>query len=432
MPNHDMWINGTFKPYNKGMKASDRTILHVDCDAFYASVECLLNPVLRGKPVAVIGDQELRHGIVLAKSQEAKRFGVQTGDAIWQAQQKCRDITFVPAHFEQYLKFSRLTKEIFADYSDRCESFGLDESWIDLTGCTHLFGSGVLVANTIRRRVKEELGITASVGVSFNKVFAKLGSDMNKPDGTTVIPYNRFRETIWPLPVKDLLYVGRSTTTKLQSYGITTIGALAQTPMNFLEWCFGKVGRMLWMFANGLDASPVSNIGAKSFIKSIGNSTTAPRDLVSHQDVKITLYALCESVAERLRAHGFRCRTVQVTIRDNTLFSYERQMKLQRPACTSQELFEAAFALYQRHKNSLPVRSLGVRAENLVLLDAVQLSLYPDVAKVQEQERLEETMDEIRSRFGHYTIQRGIMLTNPQLAINPIEDHVIHPIGFLQ
>ncbi len=217
------------------MKTNERTILHIDCDAFYASVECLHNPALRGRPMAVVGDPELRHGIVLAKSQEAKRFGVQTGDALWQARQKCKEIIFVPAHFEEYLRFSHMTKEIFSEYSDRCESFGLDESWIDLTGCTGLFGDGPAVATQIRRRMKEELGITASVGVSFNKVFAKLGSDMNKPDGMTVIPYDGFREKVWPLPVKDLLYVGRATTNKLKSYGITTIGALAQTSVTFLK-----------------------------------------------------------------------------------------------------------------------------------------------------------------------------------------------------
>lgn len=415
------------------MKASERTILHVDCDAFYASVECLLNPALRGKPVAVIGDPELRHGIVLAKSQEAKRFGVQTGDAIWQAKQKCRDLTVVPAQFNQYLKFSRLTKEIFANYSDRCESFGLDESWIDLTGCTQLFGDGPKVANQIRRRMKEELGITASVGVSFNKVFAKLGSDMNKPDGTTVISYDGFKEKVWPLPVKDLLYVGRATTRKLASYGIATIGALAKTSVEFLERRFGKVGRMLWMFANGLDTSPVSNIGAKSLIKSVGNSTTAPRDLVSESDIKITLYALCESVAERLREHGFRCRTVVITIRDNELFSYERQTKLDQPACTAKEIFNAAYALFRKHHaGGKPVRSLGVRAANLLLLDPVQLSLYPDVAKAQAQERLEEAIDDVRGRYGHFAVQRGIMLTDSQLSsLNPVDDHIIHPIGFL-
>ena len=414
------------------MKASERTILHVDCDAFYASVECLYNPALRGRPVAVVGDPELRHGIVLAKSPEAKLFGVQTGDALWQARQKCKEITFVPAHFEKYLSFSRMTKEIFSEYSDRCESFGLDESWIDLTGCTELFGDGPAVATQIRRRIKEELGITASVGVSFNKVFAKLGSDLNKPDGMTVIAYDGFKEQVWPLPVKTLLYVGRATTSKLKSYGITTIGALAQAPITFLEHRFGKIGRMLWMFANGLDTSPVSNIGAKSLIKSIGNSTTAPRDLITDQEIKITLYALCESISARLREHSFRCKTVALTIRDSSLTSFERQLALKRPSCITQELFDAAFSLYkQHHKCGLPVRSLGVRAANLMLIDCMQLSIFPDVARAQKQERLEETVDDIRRRFGHFAVQRGVMLTDPVLAINPKEDHIIHPIGFL-
>lgn len=415
------------------METSKRTILHVDCDAFYASVECLLNPSLRGKPVAVIGDPELRHGIVLAKSYEAKRFGVQTGDAVWEAKRKCSDIIFVPAHYEQYLHFSKMSKELFADYSDRCESFGLDESWIDLTGCTQLFGSGEEVANKIRERVKEELGITASVGVSFNKVFAKLASDMKKPDGTTVIPYDNFREKVWSLPVKDLLYVGRATTNKLHSYGIQTIGDLAKSSVDFLTLRFGKIGEMLWKFANGMDTSPVSNIGAKSLIKSVGNSTTAPRNLITDDDIKITLYALSESVAERLREHGFRCKTVQITVRDNELISYERQMKLEQPACTAKELFDAAFALYKKHHTSgKPVRSLGVRACNLIYLDSVQLSFYPDVMKIQQQEQLEEAVDDIRRRFGHFSIQRGLMLTDTHLsALNPIDDHIIHPIGFL-
>lgn len=415
------------------METSKRTILHVDCDAFYASVECLLNPSLRGKPVAVIGDPELRHGIVLAKSYEAKRFGVQTGDAVWEAKRKCSDIIFVPAHYEQYLHFSKMSKELFADYSDRCESFGLDESWIDLTGCTQLFGSGEEVANRIRERVKEELGITASVGVSFNKVFAKLASDMKKPDGTTVIPYDNFREKVWSLPVKELLYVGRATTNKLHSYGILTIGDLAKSSVDFLTLRFGKIGEMLWKFANGMDTSPVSNIGAKSLIKSVGNSTTAPRNLVTDNDIKITLYALSESVAERLREHGFRCKTVQITVRDNELISYERQMKLEQPACTAKELFDAAFALYKKHHTSgKPVRSLGVRTCNLIYLDSVQLSFYPDVMKIQQQEQLEEAVDDIRRRFGHFSIQRGLMMTDTHLsALNPIDDHIIHPIGFL-
>lgn len=415
------------------MDMNKRTILHIDLDAFYASVECLHNPALRGKPVAVVGDPELRHGIVLAKSYEAKRFNVQTGDAMWQARQKCKDIIFVPAHYDQYLKFSGLSKEIFSRYSDRCEPFGLDESWIDLTGCTKLFGSGEQVAAELRQKVKYELGITASVGVSFNKVFAKLGSDMNKPDGTTVIPFESFREKVWPLPVKDLLYVGRATTNKLRAYGILTIGDLAKADMSFLEQRLGKIGVMLWTFANGLDTSPVSNIGAKSMIKSIGNSTTAPRDLVTDEDIKITLYALCESVAERLREHDFRCRTVQLTMRDNALRSMERQLALAYPTCLAQVIFDAALLLFKRHHVSgLPIRSLGVRACNLFVQDAVQLSLYPDIAKAQEQEVLETAIDDIRRRYGHFAIQRGIMLTDKNLsALNPKDDHIIHPMGFL-
>lgn len=323
----------------------ERTILHVDLDAFYASVEVAYNPSLKGKPVAVVGDPALRHGIVLAKSYEAKRYGIQTGDAIWQAKRKCRDLELIPAHFDRYIRYSRISKEIFAHYSDRCESFGLDESWIDLTGCTQLFGDGPSVANEIRHRISTELGITASVGVSYNKVFAKLGSDMHKPDGVTVIPRDGFQVQVWPLPVKELLYVGKATTRKLQGYGIHTIGDLAKTNVSFLEGRFGKIGRMLWQFVNGLDTSPVSNVGSP--IKSVGNSTTAPRDLVTDEDIRIIFYALCESAAQRLREYGFRCRTVQITVRDNELFSYERQTALERPTCTSQEIFEAAYALIE-------------------------------------------------------------------------------------
>ena len=411
----------------------ERVILHCDLNSFYASVELLSKPELRDLPVAVCGDPESRKGIILAKNEPAKAFGVKTAETIWQARQKCPGLILLPPHHGSYREFSRVVNEIYGQYTDLVEPFGIDESWLDITGSMHLFGGdAAAIADGIRERIRKELGLTLSVGVSFNKVFAKLGSDMNKPDGMTVIPYDGFREKVWPLPVKDLLYVGRATTTKLKSYGITTIGALAQISVTFLEQRFGKIGRMLWMFANGLDTSPVSNIGAKSLIKSIGNSTTAPRDLVTDEDIKITLYALCESVSARLREHSFRCKTVALTIRDNRLYSFERQTSLKRPSCITQELFEAAFTLYKQHyKSGLPVRSLGVRAANLVLLDCVQLSLFPDVAKAQEQERLEEAIDSIRRRFGHFAVQRGVMLTDPALAINPKEDHIIHPMGFL-
>ncbi len=401
--------------------------MHIDFDNFYASVECLYNPDLRGKPLAVAGDVENRHGIILSKNYMAKKCGVQTGDALWMAKQKCRDIIFTPPHYDKYIRYSRIAREIYYEYTDQVESFGLDENWLDVTGSRA--GSGREIADKLRERIKEQLGITASVGVSFNKVFAKLGSDMNKPDGTTVIPRDRFREIVWPLPVKDLLYVGGATKKKLKQYRISTIGDLAQYDAELLRFHLGKNGVMLWRFANGLDTSPVSNIGAKSLIKSIGNSTTTPRDLITDQDVKITLYALCESVAARLREHGFLCSTVQIGIRDNELYTFQRQGKLDKPANTVKAIFEKAFALYKTNYFTMkPIRSISIRACNLKLESEMQLSFLPDKVKEQKTDNLERAVEDIRSRFGHFSVQRGIMLTDKELSrVNPREDHVIHP-----
>lgn len=408
-----------------------RVILHSDMNNFYASVECLYRPELRGKPLAVGGDEEARHGIVLAKNEIAKRLGIKTGETLWQARQKCQGLVVVPPHYERYLHFSRMAKEIYADYTDQVESFGLDECWLDVSGSTTLFGTGKQIADQIRQRVKFELGITASVGVSFNKIFAKLGSDLKKPDATTVILPEEFRETIWPLPVNELLYVGRATHRKLHAYGIDTIGDLANADLNFLRRAFGKVGEMLWNFANGLDRSPVSNIGAKSLIKSIGNSTTTPRDLKTAEDMKIILYVLCESVSARLREQGFRCRTVQITLHDNTLNAFERQKRLETPACTTEEIFNAAFSLYRENDIGRPYRSVGVRACQLTYEETTQLSLYPEQALRQKREQLENTVDKLRGRFGPFIIRRGVMLTEPELsALSPKEDHIIHPEVF--
>lgn len=412
----------------------ERVILHSDLNNFYASVECLYNPSLRGKPVAVAGNPEARHGIVLAKNYAAKACGVTTGNPLWMAKQKCPDIVFVPPHYDLYMKYSKIAREIYSEYTNQVESYGLDECWLDVTGSTHLFGDGKVIADKLRERIKMELGVTASVGVSYNKIFAKLGSDMNKPDATTVITSDRFREVVWPLPVNDLLYVGRATHNKLRRYGITTIGELAQASQDFLRHLLGKNGEMLWLFANGLDTSPVSNIGAKSLIKSIGNSTTAPRDLVTDEDIRITLLVLCESVSSRMREYGFVCNTVQIGVRDNELHSYERQGKLSYPNRTAKVLFEKAFALYkQNHTSGKPVRSLSVRACQLSLIENEQLSLLPDISAIQKQETIERAIDNIRSRFGHFSVQRGILLTDRQLSsLNPREDHVIHPESFFK
>lgn len=409
----------------------ERVILHSDLNNFYASVECLYHPEYRGKPLAVLGDPEARHGVVLAKNYEAKSHDVKTGDPMWMAKQKCPDIIFVPPHYDLYMKHSKLVREIYAEYTDKVEPYGLDECWLDVSGSSLLFGSGEDIANEIRRRVKSELGVSVSVGVSFNKIFAKLGSDMKKPDATTVIESERFKEIVWPLPVKELLYVGRATHNKLRRKGIFTIGDLADTNPENLRFWLGKMGVVLWQFANGLDTSPVSNIGAKSMIKTVGNSTTAPRDLISNEDIKITLMVLSESVSARLREYGFICRTVQIGIRDNELNWIERQGKLEIPNRTAKSIFELAFSLFKKHTNGKPIRSLSVRACDLEPIDHVQLSLLPDVSQLQKQEELEAAMDNLRNRFGHFSVQKGLMLTDKELsALDPKNDHIIHPMSF--
>lgn len=298
----------------------NRTILHSDCNCFYASVELLHHPELRGKPVAVGGDPEARHGIVLTADYTAKRYGVKTGMALWQAKQVCPDITFLPPRMDLYLRFSRMAQEIYADYTDKREPYGIDESWLDVTDSATLKGDGFHIAQEISSRMKKELGITVSVGVSFNKIFAKLGSDYKKPDAITTMYEDEFQRKAWCLPVSDLLYVGNATNKKLYSMGIRTIGDLAKSDETLLVRKLGKMGSILWAFANGYDESPVKLENTSAPVKSVGNSTTTPRDMETDEDVRIVLYILAESVAARLRENGFRCRTVEISVRDKELF----------------------------------------------------------------------------------------------------------------
>ncbi len=395
----------------------ERTILHSDLNNFFASVECRLDPSLQGRPVAVAGNPELRHGIVLAKNYEAKYFGVQTGEPLWQARQKCPGIIFVPPHYDEYEKFSKAAREIYLSYTDLVESYGMDECWLDVTGSRRLFGDGVTIANEIRERIKKELGVTVSVGVSFNKIFAKLGSDMKKPDATTVIDREHFKEIVWPLPVRELLYVGRSCGEKLEAFGINTIGRLAMTPAETLRYFLGKNGEMLWSFANGLDISPVSNINDISPLKSVSCGNTAHRDLVCDDDIRCALLPLCTKVSARLREYGFYCRTVRLHVRDNELFSYERQMKLPLPSRTGAEIFKAAHSLFlKNHRSGKPVRSLSVQASDLIYTEEIQLSLDPEIMKLQRREFLEAACDKLEKRYGKGTVFRGVYLAEPEIS----------------
>ena len=396
-----------------------RTVLHSDLNNFYASVELLSHPELRGRPVAVAGDVEARHGIILAKNYEAKAYGVQTADPLWQAKQKCPDIVFLPPHFELYEQYSQAAREIYYDYTDMIEPFGLDECWLDVTGSLGIFGDGKRIADAIRKRMKKELGLTVSVGVSFNKVFAKLGSDMKKPDATTVINTDDFREKIWSLPASDLLFVGKKTDKKLKTYGIRTIGDLATTDPYLLKCLFGKNGLSLYEAANGRDDSPVSLFGSSPPQKSIGNSTTPPRDLVCENDVDIILYQLCENVSMRMRREGVVCHTVQVSVRYSDLSSLERQMKPDYPNRTARSLFLSAKELMRRHRLcESPIRSLGVRATDLVRSESEQLSFSPDIMAIQREETLEGVVDGLRKRYGSPALRRGIMFTDDILGEN--------------
>lgn len=305
-----------------------RHILHCDCNCFYASVEMQEHPELRGKSIAVCGDPEARHGIVLTASYPAKRMGVKTGMPIWEAKQHCRDLIIVPASFGKYQKYSGYVREVFNDYTDQVESFGLDEAWLDITGSVGLFGNPVKIAKEISVRIKRELGITVSIGVSFNKITAKLGSDYKKPDAITIIEPENYKEIVYPLPAGDLLYVGAATQRKLGSYGIRTIGQLAETNPETLKGWFGVMGYTLSAFARGLDQTPVTKQNAHTAIKSVGNSATTPRDLTTDEDVWLMLVLLSESVAMRMRDLGSKCNVVEIYVRDNELSGFTRRRKL--------------------------------------------------------------------------------------------------------
>ena len=383
--------------------------------------------------VAVAGDEEARHGIVLAKNELAKKFGVHTGQVLWEARQQCPGLVCVPAHYDRYLHFSALARDIYISYTDQVEAFGLDECWIDVTGSTRLFGDGITIANEIRSRIRQELGLTVSVGVSYNKVFAKLGSDMKKPDATSVITPENYQETAWRLPVSDLLYVGPATTRKLARFGIHTIGALAQADVDFLYSLLGKNGIMLHRFANGQDRSGVRRYYAVPPMKSIGNSTTAPRDLTSENDIKITLMALCESVGARLREQGCVCTTVTVGVRDNRLSSYSRQEKLPQSTNSTMTIWETAVRLVRRGQFSgIPIRSLSVKAGGLSPVDEMdQMSLFPEIQKAQCRADIDRAVDKIRAKYGYFSIRRAVTLLDPVLDLDARGDHVIHPVGLL-
>lgn len=384
--------------------------------------------------MAVCGSLEARHGIVLAKNYIAKAFGVQTGEAIWQAKNKCPNLCVVPPNYILYLNFSKSAKEIYKDYTDSIEPFGIDECWLDVSSSQSLFGGGEKIAYAIKDRLHDELGITASIGVSYNKIFAKLGSDMKKPNAVTLVSEENYQKTVWALPVEDLLYVGRATKRKLNSAAIYTIGSLANASPDFLKDILGKWGYTLWLFANGKDSSPVSHLSESPYVKSVGNSLTSPFDILDNHDAKVLIYVLSESVGERLRKYNFKGNTLQISIKDNLLFYIERQEKLEQATFITKEIAQKAYQIFLNNWDWIrPVRAIGVRVCNLAMEnEPFQLSLFYDEENRRKMESIDKCVDTVRERYGHYSIQRGLIIKEDKLKANPIEENVIFPVSYFK
>lgn len=394
----------------------NRTILHCDCNGFFASVECILHPEYRDVPMAVCGNPENRHGIILAKNEHAKKYGIQTAETIWQAKKKCPELVLAPPHHEEYRRYSKRINAIYQRYTDLVEPFGIDESWLDVTGSQTLFGDGKQIADELRKVIREEIGLTISVGVSFNKIFAKLGSDYKKPDATTVISRENWKEIVFPLPVNSLLYVGKSANETLAKLGIHTIGQLAECDPSILRAHLGKTGGILHDYANGLDNSPVKNINDKREIKSVGNGMTFKRDLVGINDIRLGVTTLADSVAGRMRKYGVKCWAVQVTIRNPSFKTITRQKTLSSPTHLAKELARAAMELIQSSWNlNAPIRMLTITGLSLIPDDVPceQLSFFQSNSTEREkQEQLETALDAIRLKYGSNSVAFGGIINN--------------------
>ena len=423
-----MVVNATTTNYNRFM---DRVILHCDMNAFFASVELLEHPELRELPVAVCGDPESRHGIVLAKNEIAKSFGISTAETIYSARRKCPSLKTLKAHHWKYHDYSKKINDIYYRFTDMLEPFSVDESWLDISGSIGLFGDGREVADKIRQMVKKELGLTLSVGVSFNKIFAKMGSDYKKPDATTVISRDNFKDILWPLPAGAFFGVGRATAAKLRERGINTIGDLALYDRNILLSAFGKMGGVIHDHANGLDSSPVSQAFERRSIKSVGNGITFRRDISGEDDICIGVTALADSVAGRLRKYGLRCGGVKVDIKDPHFKVVSKQKKLFNATNSTEDIIHAALDIIREFWGfQKPIRLITITGVNLTDDEAEQLSFlgalsrqdmwHDDVVNLQSFDLrdvrdggiIDYTVDEIRRKYGAGAIVYANLLNN--------------------
>ncbi len=393
----------------------DRVILHCDCNSFFASVETVLNPSYRNVPMAVCGNEEDRHGIVLAKNELAKKFGIVTAETVFSARKKCPSLVIAKPHYAEYSKYSRMANEIYARYTDMIEPFGIDESWLDVTA-SKLFGSGADIAEKIRNDIKNELGITVSIGVSFNKVFAKMGSDYKKPDAVTLISRENFKEIVYPLPVTELLFVGKKTAEQLRLLNIRSIGELASASPELLSIKLGKAGEMLSKYARGEDDSPVM-ANDETEAKSIGNGFTFKHDLVGREACRVGIDYLAEEIGTKLRLRGLKCATVQLSIKDEYLRTIQRNAPQNPPSDISSEIAKTAFKILCNEWNAeKPVRMITVTATNLIRSDtmAEQIDFFgaSDNDNRRKAEKREVAVDEIRKKFGSDSIIRASVIDN--------------------
>ena len=391
-----------------GFLPTDRIVLHADCNSYFASVESIDHPEWKTVPMAVCGDPESRHGIILAKNEPAKAYHIQTAETIYSAKKKCPDLLLVPAHHEKYKAVCERINAIYESYTDQVERFSIDESLLDVTGSRHLFGSGREIADELRRRVREEIGVTISVGVSFNKTFAKIGSDYKKPDATTVISRENYRELLWPLPIGELLFVGKVGAALLQEHGIMTIGDLAEADPKALALWMGKMGESLQRAARGEDLSPVLPTGYEEQPKSISHNVTFDHDLVDPAEIMAGLTLIADQVGTRLRRRKLFASVVQIQIKDTSLKVTNRQKKLEEYTCSTRLIRDTAVELL--HENwpaGKPIRMLSVGVAGLSLDGAQQLSMFSDTAATERTRRLDDAVDSIRSKFGKEAVRFG-------------------------
>jgi DNA polymerase-4 len=384
-------------------------------NGFFASVELLDHPELRNRPMAVCGNPKNRHGIIVAKNELAKKAGVKTAETIWQARKKCPDLQVVAPHHEKYQYYSRLINEIYYQYTDLVEPFSIDESWLDVTHSQKLLGSGKEIADQIRETIKSQLNLTLSVGVSFNKIFAKMGSEYKKPDATTEITRENYKDILWPLPVGELFFVGQSMAERLCKIGIVTIGDLAVTPSETLSSMFGKHGVLVWEYANGKEAEPVTFALHRKKIKSVGNGITFRRDLLTQKDIDIAVAGLSDTVASRLRQYQMKAAGIRVEIKDPEFHSIRRQTQLESPTNLAHEIARISKELIQSTKNShRPIRLLTITGIQLVDESmSQQISLFPEQEQLRNEiERLERTLDQIREKYGTGSVHYGSLLHN--------------------